>query len=168
MLEGKRDGDRFRIGVDTGGTFVDAVEIDEKTRRFRIAKSPTTPSDPAVGFMNAIEKLGTPLDQTYMILHGTTLGVNAIIQEKGANTGIITNEGFIDIFDSGRGNVPDKSMYDFNYYRPPRLVKRRNMVGIPARINVTGEVLRDIDEDALKDAAKFLVEERKINSIAVS
>ncbi|MDA4128840.1 MAG: hydantoinase/oxoprolinase family protein [Thaumarchaeota archaeon] len=167
-MKRNRDGFRFRIGVDTGGTFVDAVEIDEKTRRFRIAKSPTTPSDPAVGFMNVIEKLGTPLDQTSVILHGTTLGVNAIIQEKGANTGIITNEGFNDIFEIGRGNVPDKNMYDFNYYKPPRLIKRRNVVGIPARISVTGGVLEGLDEDALKDAAKFLVEEQKVNSIAVS
>ena len=55
---------RFRIGVDTGGTFVDAIEFNEETGEFKVSKSPTTPADPTIGFANAIEKLGTPLDET--------------------------------------------------------------------------------------------------------
>ena len=159
---------KYRIGVDTGGTFVDAVEFNEETSDFRLAKSPTTPSDPTSGFMRAIEKLGTPLDETYLILHGTTLGVNAIIQYKGARTGIITNEGLEDIFEIGRGDVPAESMYDYNYLKPPRLVRRRYVAGVPCRINYKGEIIRELDENALSTVAKHLVEDGKVESIAIS
>ena len=159
---------RFRVGVDTGGTFVDAVEFDEQTRKFKMAKSPTTPSDPTIGFLNALRKLGTPLDQTYLILHGTTLGVNAIIQMKGALTGIITNQGFKDIFEIGRGDVPPASMYDYNYLKPPRIVKRRDIAEIPGRIDQNGNVIRDLDEQAANVALRRLVDDQKVRSIAVS
>jgi len=159
---------RFRIGVDTGGTFVDAVEFDEETRKFRMAKSPTTPSDPTIGFLNALQKLGTPLDQTYLILHGTTLGVNAIIQMKGVLTGMITNQGFKDVFEIGRGDVPSASMYDYNYLKPPRIVKRRHIAEIPGRIDHEGNIIRDLDEQAANVALRRLVDDQKVRSIAVS
>ncbi len=159
---------RFRIGIDTGGTFVDAVELNEETGVFKFAKSPTTPSDPSIGVLQTIEKLGTPLNQTYMIIHGTTLGVNAIVQGKGARTGILTNDGFRDIFEIGRGDVPAQHMYNFMYYRTPRLVRRRHTVGIPARVNYKGEVIKDLDEDTLKLAGKYLVEQEGVGSIGVS
>ncbi|MCL4517627.1 MAG: hydantoinase/oxoprolinase family protein, partial [Thaumarchaeota archaeon] len=165
MTSSKR---RYRIGVDTGGTFVDAVEFNEETGTFRLAKSPTTPSDPTAGFMNAIEKLGTPLEETYLILHGTTLGVNAIIQNKGARTGIISNDGLSDIFEIGRGDVPAESEYDYNYFKPPRLVKRRHTAGVPGRTNHRGEIIAKLDEDAVKRVSKQLVEDGKVESIAVS
>src|ERR1700730_848828 len=149
---------RFRIGVDTGGTFVDAVEFNETDHTMKLAKSPTTPSDPTRGFLNAIQKLGTPLEETYLILHGTTLGVNAIIQHKGVNTGIITNKGFRDIFEIGRGDVPPEEMYDFNYQKPPSLVKRRNIIGVDCRVDPSGEILTDLDENALKTSLQNLME----------
>lgn len=157
---------RFRIGIDTGGTFVDAVELDEETRRFRIAKAPTTPTDPSVGVLNALEKLGTPLNQTKMIIHGTTLGVNSIIQRKGAVTGLIVNEGFRDIFEIGRGDVPPQHIYDFNYYKKLSFIKRRNIIGVPCRINYKGEEVKKLDVDALKAGLIHLVEQG-VESIAV-
>jgi len=160
--------ERYRIGVDTGGTFVDAVEFDEEQGTFRLAKSPTTPSDPTIGFVNAIEKLGTPLDETYLILHGTTLGVNAIIQNKGARTGIISNEGLSDVFEIGRGDVPAESEYDYNYFKPPRLVKRRHTAGVPGRTDAKGMIVTVLDEDAVRRVSKHLVEEEKVESIVVS
>jgi N-methylhydantoinase A len=160
--------ENYRIGVDTGGTFVDAVEFNEETKTFRLAKSPTTPHDPTLGFLNAIEKLGTPLDETYLILHGTTLGVNAIIQKKGARTGIISNEGLSDIFEIGRGDVPAASEYDYNYFKPPRLVMRRHTAGVPGRMNHKGEIVQELDEDALIRVSKELVDEKGVESFALS
>src|SRR5437867_2914994 len=165
---GMTSNNRFRVGVDTGGTFVDAVEFDEQTRKFKMAKSPTTPSDPTTGFLNALRKLGTPLDQTYLILHGTTLGVNAIIQMKGALTGIITNQGFKDIFEIGRGDVPPASMYDYNYLKSHRIVKRRDIAEIAGRIDQKGDIIRDLDEQAANVALRRLVDDQKVRSIAVS
>jgi len=158
---------RYRIGIDTGGTFVDAVEFDEETGRFRIAKARTTPSDPSEGVLNALKTLGTPLEETYMIIHGTTLGVNAIIQRKGAKTGILTNEGFRDIFEIGRGDVPPKHMYDFNYDKPKPLVRRRHVRGVPCRINYKGEIIKELDEEAVKDAAVQLIGQEKVESVAI-
>lgn len=159
---------KFRIGVDTGGTFVDAVEFNETEHTFKLRKSPTTPHDPTVGFLNAIQKLGTPLDKTYIILHGTTLGVNAILQHKGVKTGIITNNGFRDIFEIGRGDVPPEAMYDFNYLKPPGLVKRRNVVGVDCRVDYNGEIITELDETGLRSSLKYLVEEQQVESIAIS
>src|SRR4029077_12273024 len=144
------------------------VEFNETDHTMKLAKSPTTPSDPTQGFLNAVQKLGTPLEENYIILHGTTLGVNAIIQHKGVNTGIITNKGFRDIFEIGRGDVPPEEMYDFNYRKPPSLVKRRNIIGVDCRVDANGEILTDLDENALKTSLQNLMEKHQVESIAIS
>jgi len=161
------EGSRFRIGVDTGGTFVDAVGLDEESLRFRIAKAPTTPSDPVVGVINALEKLGTPLEQTHLIIHGTTLGVNSIIQGKGAVVGLIVNEGFRDIFEIGRGDVPPQYVYDFSYYKRLGFVRRRNIVGVPCRMNYKGEEIKPLDTEALRREVSYLVNKQGVESVAV-
>jgi len=85
---------RYAIAVDIGGTFVDAIEFDQHTGDDRLAKAPTTPGSPATGVIEALAALGTPLAETGVIVHGTTLGLNAVLERKGARTGILTNEGF--------------------------------------------------------------------------
>ena len=120
-----------------------------------------------VGVVNALEKLGTPLEETHMIIHGTTLGVNAIIQRKGAVVGLIVNEGFRDVFEIGRGDVPPQYMYDFSYYKKLSFIKRRNIVGVPCRINYKGEEIRPLDIDALKEGVRYLVKKRGAESIAI-
>jgi len=162
-----RNTKRFRVAIDTGGTFVDAIEFDELKNIMRLAKSPTTPSDPVEGVLNVLKKLDTPLEETYMIIYGTTLGLNSILQRKGANTGLITNEGFRDIFEIGRGDVPPKHMYDFNYAKPDPLIKRRNIVGVPGRINYKGEVIKDLDLTAIKSEVDRLIKENGIQSLAI-
>ncbi len=158
---------RFRIGIDTGGTFVDAVELNEETLDFRVAKAPTTPSDPTIGVLNALEKLGTPLEETHIVIHGTTLGVNSIIQRKGATVGLIVNEGFRDIFEIGRGDVPPNYIYDFHYYKRLDFVKRRNIIGVPCRINYKGEETQPLDTDKAKESMRYLVDKQGVGSIAI-
>lgn len=158
---------RYRIAVDTGGTFVDAVEFDETTCEYKIAKSPTTPSNPVEGFMSALDKLGTPLDQVSIIIHGTTLGVNAIIQRKGAETCIITNNGFKDVFEIGRGDVPPHAMYDYNYTKPKPLVKRRNIVEVNCRIDRDGNVIYDLNEEETKKSILNVLGKNHIKSAAI-
>ena len=92
-----------------------------------------------------------------MLVHGTTLGLNAILERKGACTGIITNEGFRDLFEIGRADVPREHMYDFAYQRPAPLVKRRHRIGVRGRIDAAGKVVVPLDERALRDAASQLV-----------
>ncbi|SVE09146.1 uncharacterized protein METZ01_LOCUS462000, partial [marine metagenome] len=108
----------IRIAVDIGGTFVDAIKLDTETGQFELRKSATTPREPWVGVLNAIKGLDPSLLQVDTFIHGTTLGLNSLLERRGAKTGIITNEGFRDLFLIGRANVPDAHMYDFLYTRP--------------------------------------------------
>jgi len=128
----------LRIAVDIGGTFVDAVEYDMGSGAFRVAKASTTPAEPAQGVLDAVAELAAPLGRVEAFIHGTTLGLNAVLERRGARTGIITNEGFRDIFLIGRGNVPDAHMYDFQYQRPEPLVKRRRIAGVRGRLDYKG------------------------------
>lgn len=149
---------RYQLAVDIGGTFVDAMELDQQTLAVRFRKSSTTPSEPWRGVINAVEALGTDLAQVGLFTHGTTLGLNAVLERRGAVTGIITNSGMRDIFLLGRGNVPNESMYDFAYERPPGLVERRHTVGVGGRHNYRGEEIEPLDVDAVRDAAATLIE----------
>ena len=157
----------YRLAVDIGGTFVDAIEFDVSNQSVRLEKSPATPQEPWKGVLEALEKLGTDLKQASLFIHGTTLGLNAILQRKGALTGIITNEGFRDIFEIGRANVPAEHMYNFRYEKPVPLVRRRHTAGVPGRINVKGEVVEELDEKALLEAARTLIEDHELRSLAV-
>jgi N-methylhydantoinase A len=157
----------LRIAVDIGGTFVDAVEYDMGSGAFRVAKASTTPAEPAQGVLDAVAELAAPLDRVEAFIHGTTLGLNAVLERRGARTGIITNEGFRDIFLIGRGNVPDAHMYDFQYQRPEPLVKRRRIAGVRGRLDYKGREIEPLDEAGVRQAARHLVEDHGCEAIAV-
>jgi N-methylhydantoinase A len=143
----------FRLAVDIGGTFVDAVELDQRNGRIRLGKSPTTPDQPWQGVLGALDQLGTPLPDVEVFIHGTTLGLNAVLQRRGVRTGIVTNDGLRDVFLIGRANVPDRSMYDFQWEQPAALTLRRDTVGVPGRLDYLGRELEPLDEDAVRAAA---------------
>lgn len=158
----------YRIAVDIGGTFVDAVELDMATGAFRFEKAPTTPAAPAEGVLDAVGRLRESLSDVSMFIHGTTLGLNAVLERRGAKTGIITNDGFRDIFLVGRGNVPDAHMYDFQYQRPESLVPRRRIAGVVGRLDYKGREITPLDEDGVRAAGKLLVEDHAVEAIAVA
>lgn len=148
---------RYRIAVDIGGTFVDAVQYDEQTGQLHLAKAPTTPAAPVEGVMEAVRRLGTPLAETGVFVHGTTLGLNAVLERRGARTGLICNEGFRDLIEIGRADVPPERMYDLHYTRPAPLVRRRHRLGVPGRLDAQGREVQPLDEAALLAAADALV-----------
>ena len=129
-------------------------------------KSPTTPASPADGVIEATRATNVSLEEASVYTHGTTLGLNAILERKGSVTGIITNEGFRDIFEIARGDLPRGSMYDFRYQRPPLLVKRRHTVGVPGRIDHRGKVVEELDHEAVIEAGRLLAD-RGVESVAV-
>ncbi len=90
-----------RLAVDIGGTFVDAIVFNPQTGALRLEKDFTTPDDASRGVLSAIERLDVSLSDVETFVHGTTLGLNTVLERKGAPTGIITNEGFEDIFEMG-------------------------------------------------------------------
>lgn len=157
----------LRIAVDIGGTFVDAMELDTTTSTVRFCKALTTPAQPSRGVLNAVSALGTDLSRVELFIHGTTLGLNAVLERRGEPTGIITNEGMRDIFLLGRGNVPPDHMYDFQYERPLGLVQRRHTVGVRGRLDYLGNVVEPLDEEGVREAARYLVEDQGVRSIAV-
>ncbi len=157
---------KYRMAVDIGGTFVDAVSYDEQSGEITVNKAPTTPAAPAEGVMTATRAADAPLEEASVYIHGTTLGLNAVLERKGAVTGIITNAGFTDIFEIARGDLPRPSMYDFQYQRPELLVRRRHTEGVRGRIDHRGKVVEDLDREAVVEAGRRLIE-RGVESVAV-
>lgn len=156
-----------QIAVDIGGTFVDAVRFDPD-EGIILEKTPTTPSNPSEGVLKSFDLLDADLASAASFVHGTTLGINAYLEREGATTGIITNEGHEDVYEIGRINVPREEMYNVQYQKPETLVPRFRRVGVPGRLNAKGEELTPLDEDAVEAAARTLVEEHDVESIAVA
>ena len=157
----------YRLAVDIGGTFVDAVVFDVDSGEWRLEKSFTTPGNAAAGVNAAIRRLGIDGRSLDSFIHGTTLGLNTLLEHKGAVTGILTNAGFEDIFEMGRYNRDRTQMYSLEYDVRPPLVPKRMRLGIPCRMNANGEVLQSLDEDAVRAAVRQLVEKWKVQAIAV-
>ena len=146
----------FKLSIDIGGTFVDIVIFDFATRTLTSFKLPTTPDDPAQGVLDAVDQLQVPTADIVAFVHGTTLGLNAILERKGTTVGIVTNAGFRDIFEIGRGSLEFADMYRFDYAKPKQLVERRHIRGVEGRIDYTGNDVAPLDTAALLQAGREL------------
>ena len=136
----------YRIGVDIGGTFVDAIAIN-KTGHVITSKTSTTPDDLTNGVMNAVEDLGVDLNNVEMFVHGTTSGLNALLEKKGAKVGLITTKGFKDVLFIGRTNRPE--IYNAFYKKPKPLINSEDIFEIDERIKSNGNILKNITENNL-------------------
>jgi len=155
-----------QLAVDIGGTFVDAIAFEQRTGEIQIEKAETTQETPTEGVLDVIKKLGVDLETVDTFVHGTTLGINALLEREGATTGIITNEGFADVFEIGRYNRPEADMYTVPYQKPDPLVERRHRYGVPGRLNADGEEIVPLDEGAVQNAAEALVDQG-VEAVAV-
>ena len=156
----------IRLGLDIGGTFTDvALEIGE--RRFT-AKTLTTPGAPERGVLSALDVVtraaGIAPGQVGLIIHGTTLATNAVIERKGAKTALLTTEGFRDVVEIRHENRFDQ--YDVNIDLPPPLVPRRLRFPVRERIDAQGHVLTPLDEAGLARTIDELAA-RDIEAVAV-
>ena len=133
----------YRIGVDIGGTFVDAIAIN-KTGHVITSKTSTTPDDLTNGVMNAVEDLGVDLNNVEMFVHGTTSGLNALLEKKGAKVGLITTKGFKDVLFIGRTNRPE--IYNAFYKKPKPLINSEDIFEIDERIKSDGNILKNISK----------------------
>jgi N-methylhydantoinase A len=155
-----------RLGVDIGGTFTD-VALEAGGRRYS-AKVLTTPAAPERGVVQAIRAVlpqaGLVPADLSLIIHGTTLATNAIIERKGARTALVTTEGFRDTIEIRHENRFEQ--YDVNIDLPPPLVPRRYRFVVPERIDARGKTIVPLDERAVEKLADRLAAER-IDSIAI-
>jgi N-methylhydantoinase A len=155
-----------RLGVDIGGTFTD-VALETGGNRFS-AKILTTPDAPERAVLEAIRAVlseaGLVPGDLSIIIHGTTLATNAVIERKGARTALVTTEGFRDTIEIRHENRFEQ--YDVNIDLPPPLVPRRYRYVVPERINAQGRVVSPLDEAAAERLAERLVADR-IESIAI-
>ena len=129
------------IGVDIGGTFTDLVGYVNK--ELVIAKTLTTPANPALGVAKAIELSSVPLSELHEFLHGSTIAINTVLEKKGAKTALLTTVGFRDIYEIGRGNRPEA--FDLNFTRPKPLIPRNHRFEVNERLNAKGEVLMALE-----------------------
>jgi N-methylhydantoinase A len=136
----------YRLAVDIGGTFTDVV-VESPSGQVRTFKVLSTPNSLVTGVIEGIEATSAPLNQVGLFVHGTTAGVNALLQRKGARVALVTSAGFRDVYHIGRGNRP--AMYDLRYHRPPRLVDRASIYEVTERIGPDGMELEALDEGSV-------------------
>ena len=151
----------LRVAVDTGGTFTDCVWLERG--RLRIAKVFSTPGDPSLAIADALEQ--TNPTGAIILLHGTTVGTNTLLQRKGARVAFVTTAGFEDTIEIGRQNRPQ--LYDLTFERVPPLVDRGLRFGVPERVAPNGEILQKPSREDLQVLARD-VHTSGAESIAIS
>jgi N-methylhydantoinase A len=158
----------YRLGIDIGGTFTDAILWDDAGGAPRIAKVPSTPHDPSEGFLDAARQIVnaarlTP-DEVELIVHGTTVATNAIIEGKTARTGFVTTRGFRDLLEIQRQIRP--SLYDLQFEKPTPLVPRDLCFEVAERLDAGGAVVEPMDETDVERIAEAL-RQAGVASVAV-
>src|SRR5499427_5594874 len=161
---------RYRVTVDTGGTFSDFVYLNESTGEVTISKVPSTPDDPSRAILAGVETLIAqgvkPSDISYFC-HGTTVGTNALLEGKGVKTGLLATEGFRGIYPVGEQARPyGAALFDVMFDKPAVLVPQSLTGEVRERVDFHGHVLRPLEEVALRETVREL-KAQKIESLAV-
>ncbi|HYB73573.1 MAG TPA: hydantoinase/oxoprolinase family protein [Candidatus Sulfotelmatobacter sp.] len=145
----------YRIGIDVGGTFTDIICLDRRTGHVGLTKAPTTPTDICRGILEGLRAARAPLTQVGEIAHGTTVATNAILERKGARCGLITTRGFRDVLELRDGaRRPGLSP---QVAQDP-LVPREWRHEVSERMLASGEALEPLDAEAVRAAARALLE----------
>lgn len=159
----------LRIGVDIGGTFTDFVAFDVEAGGIATAKLLTTPAAPAVAVIEGLERLirrvGASLGEVEVLVHGTTLATNAIVERRGAKTALLTTRGFRDVLAIGRERRYD--VYDILYRVPAPLVPRQLCWEVAERVSNEGIVLTPLDPGKLIEGIASSINEEAIEAIAI-
>jgi len=146
---------RYIIGVDVGGTFTDLFFVDQKTGEAFTGKLPSTLENQSIGLIEGILRALPDFSGIDTIVHGTTVGTNALLERKGSQTGLITTEGFEDVLEMRRRDRPETWGLRGDY-RP--VIQRNLRLGVAERTLASGQIERPLDEQAVLDRAKALLE----------
>ena len=146
------------IGIDVGGTFTDAVAYDQGKGAFTFTKVPSTPADPTRAVLEVLKALHIEIQSIERLVHGVTIGTNAVLEGKGAEVWMLMTKGFKDVLEIGRTNRP--ILYDIRTQKAPPLVPRKRALEINERLLFDGSVLRPIDLAEVERVATGLPERR--------
>ena len=140
-----------RLGVDVGGTFTDLLLVDQASGGMRIAKVPSTPADQSDGFMAGLAALGEAASGFETVVHGTTVGTNAVLERKGVRCALVTTKGFRDTLELGRRTRPNPWGM-FGSFEP--IVPRERRFEVAERIDAAGAVVTPLHEDEVREAVE--------------
>ena len=158
---------KFRVGVDIGGTFTDIVFLGENSQRLT-KKVPSTVDNYATAIVDGISALmaehGLHSRDIVELFHGTTVASNAILELKGARTGLITTRGFRDVLEIRTLRMP--RLYDLSWTKPPPLVERYLRTEVDERVDANGQVERPMQDADAERAIRYLLDQ-KVEAIAV-
>lgn len=161
---------RIRVGIDTGGTFTDVVAVDDVTGAIAAIKTPSTPADPAEGFLTGIAKVLSTMDATaadlVSVSHGTTVATNQLLVGDVSGIGFITTAGFEHLLEIARQSVPDGYGNSYFWVKPPRIVAADLVRTVGGRFDHTGTELRPFDVDGARAVARWFAE-RGVGTIGV-
>ena len=148
---------RVVVGVDVGGTFTDLTALDPTTGQVTAAKVPTTPRDPEQGLLAALAAAGLSPRDVAVLVHGTTVATNALLERRGATVGLVTTAGFRDLLELRRRDRPvPRGAASATLFEP--LVPRPLRLEVPERTEASGEVLRHVDERSVAAAVRRLAD----------
>ncbi|WP_270886316.1 hydantoinase/oxoprolinase family protein [Pedococcus sp. 5OH_020] len=161
---------RIRIGIDTGGTFTDVVALDESTGELVSTKTPSTPANPADGFLEAVTKALRLMDadgaDISAVCHGTTVATNKLLEGKVGRLGFVTTEGYELMLEIARQAVPDGYGNSYFWVKPPRIVPADAVRTVGGRMDFEGQELRPFDEEQAVAAARWF-RDRGITTVGV-
>jgi N-methylhydantoinase A len=165
-----KPGRRLRIGIDTGGTFTDVVAFDELTGEVTVAKTPSTPADPAQGFRTGLTKilglLGADPSEIASVSHGTTIATNQLLAGDIGRLGFVTTEGYEFLLEIARQSVPDGYGNSYFWVKPDRIVPPDRVKAVAGRLDHTGTELRPFDEAQATQVARWF-RDHGIDTLAV-
>ena len=152
----------LRVSVDTGGTFTDVVAV-YGDGRVHALKTPSTPADPSAslltGIREAVAQSGMAMTDLDLVAHGTTSATNAVLEHRFEGLGLLVTDGFRHILEIARQSVPDGYGNSFFWVKPPRLVPLHLVREATGRMDYTGTVLRELDEEQVVEAVQQLVDQ---------
>jgi N-methylhydantoinase A len=160
----------YRVATDTGGTFTDFVVFDEQANDYRIMKVPSTPGDPSRAVADGLDALhsrGIRPDRIRAFMHGTTVGTNALLEERGARIGLAITAGFRGIYETMEQSRPfGPAVFDLGYTKPTMLAPQSRTVELPERVSFTGEVRTPLTDEAIDEAVAAL-ESAGVDAVAI-
>jgi N-methylhydantoinase A len=161
----------YRVATDTGGTFTDFVIFDEAAGTYRIMKVPSSPQHPDQALLDGLTALdgqGVAPDAISVFTHGTTVGTNALLEERGARVGLAVTRGFRGVYEAMEQSRPfGPSVFDLGYTKPALLAAESDTVEVAERVDATGAVQEPVSEAAVAEAVRQL-RASGVDSVAVS